>query len=360
MTAEQLCEMTADIIGMSYPSDKDKMFFLCSMVNHEIWKQGRYDGTIKEFYVNLKDGLDGNKYIVTPNGYNILLGVNLDTKPTRITNSWFKFHRNGIGDAPHKTRFNLTESVMDLGKTAVIEQPRVRKTIQAGIQDPVYITVRSRGYEDESANMVISGENRLGQLVYSFKESDQKPITRSLTNPNETTVVKGDPTYGVDFKLTNKFSLCDNIHWSQVTKITKTVTNNPVDVYAVHDSGESYLLATLAPHQRESIYRTYQLPKEECSNHGCVLAMFKVSEPDRIEFGSQSMITSNPTALIDAMIGMDFKYFKKDLNAAATYILSAVKALEDSTRENMANTQQSIQVDQTIYATPEHYLEDQY
>ena len=340
--------MTADIIGMSYPSDKDKMFFLCSMANHEIWKQGRWDGMIKEFYVNLKDGLDGNKYIVTPNEYNILLGVNLDTKPTRITNSWFKFHRNGIGDAPNKTRFNLTESVMDLGKSAVIEQPRARYTIQAGMQDPVYIAVRSRGYEDESANLIINGENRLGQLVYSFKGADERPITRSLTNPNETNVIQADPTYGVDFKLTNKFSLCDNIHWSKVIKITKTVTNNPVDVYA------------LPYRDWESSYRTYQLPKEECKDHRCVLAMFKLSEPDRIEFGSQSMVTSNPTALIDAMMGMDFKYFKKDLNTAATYILSAVKALEDSTRENMANTQQSIQVDQTIYATPEHYLEDQY
>ena len=242
------------------------------------------------------------------------------SKPTRITNSWFKFHRNGIGDAPNKTRFNLTESVMDLGKSAVIEQPRARYTIQAGMQDPVYIAVRSRGYEDESANLIINGENRLGQLVYSFKGADERPITRSLTNPNETNVIQADPTYGVDFKLTNKFSLCDNIHWSKVIKITKTVTNNPVDVYAIHDSGESYLLATLAPHQRESSYRTYQLPKEECKDHRCVLAMFKLSEPDRIEFGSQSMVTSSPTALIDAMMGMDFKYFKKDLNTAATYI----------------------------------------
>jgi hypothetical protein len=315
---------------------------------------------IKEFYVNLRDGLDGSKYIVTPNGYDILLGVNLDTKPTRITNSWFKFHRNGIGDAPRGTKFNLTESVMDLGKSPVVEQPRKRLTIQDGMIDPVYITVRSRGIEDDKANMIISGENRLGQTIYSFNGASQQPITRSLADPAETAILKAEPTYGVEFKLTNKFTLCDNIHWSNIIKITKTATNNPVDVYAVHDNGSSYLLATLAPHQRESVYRTYQLPKEQCRDHQCILAMFKVSEPDRIEYGSQAMITSNPTALIDMMMGMDYKYFKKDLNTAATYILSAVKALEDSTRENMANTQQSIQVDQTIYGIPEHYLEDSY
>lgn len=352
--------MCADIIGMSYPSDKEKMFFLCSMANHEIWKQGKWDGMIKEFYVNLKSETNGNKFIVTPNGYDILLGVNLDTKPSRITNNWFKFHRNGMGDAPRGTKFNLTESVMDLGKAPVVEQPRKRSTIQTGMIDPVYITVRSRGIEDDNANMIISGENRLGQTVYSFSGTKSTQITRSLADQAETAIIQAKPTYGVDFKLTNKFTLCDNIHWSHITKITKTVTNNPVDVYAVHDNGESYLLATLAPHQRESSYRTYQLPLEQCKEHECILALFKMSEPDRIEFGSQSMVTSNPTALIDMMMGMDYKYFKKDLNAAATYILSSVKALEDSTRENMANTQVSIQVDQTIYGIPEYYMEDHY
>jgi hypothetical protein len=41
------------------------------------------------------------------------------------------------------------------------------------------------------------------------------------------------------------------------------------------------------------------------------------------------------------------------LNAAAVYVLSAVKALEDSTKENMANHQTSIQVDLGASELPE-------
>ena len=181
-----------------------------------------------------------------------------------------------------------------------------------------------------------------------------------MANPVEVTVQSAEPTYGIEYKLTNKFTLYDNISWSNIISIHKDVTVNPVDVYAVHDSGESYLIATLAPHQRTSTYRRYMLPKDKCGNIPCVHAMFKISEPEGIEFGSQLMITNNTTALIDMMIGMDYKYFKKDLNAGALYILSAVKALEDSTRENMANHQSSIQVDETIFKIPEIYQDDNY
>lgn len=351
--------MTADIIGMSYPSDKDKMFFLCRMANHEVWKQGRWHGMIKEFYVNTRLDKDGNRYITSPNGYNILLGVNLDSRPTRITNHWFQFHRNGNGSVDKNSGWNFTGSVMDMGKSPVIEQPRYRSLITTGKQDPVYLAVRSRGFESDEANVIISGENN-GQVHYSFSQASSKPITRSLVNPVETNIIQSEPTYGVEFKLTNKFALCDNVAWTYISNIEKTITNNPVDVYAVHDSGESYLLATLAPHQREANYRSYMLPREQCKDFNCVHAMFKISEPESIEFPTQQMVTDNVTALIDMIIGMDFKYFKKDLNAAATYILSAVKALEDSTRENMSNHQTSIQVDDTIYGTPDQYLDDSY
>lgn len=359
MNAEQICKMTADIIGMSYPSDKDKMFFLCRMANHEIWKQGRWHGMIKEFYVNTRLDSDGNRFITSPNGYNILLGVNLDSRPTRITNHWFQFHRNGNGSVSKGSGWNFTGSVMDMGKSPVIEQPRYRSLIESGKQDPVYLLVRSRGQEDEKANVIISGENN-GQTHYSYNNAAKNNIVRSLNNTNESQIIQVEPKYGVEFKLTNKFLLCDNISWTHITSIQKTITNNPVDVYAVHDSGESYLIATLAPHQRETNYRNYMLPREQCKDFQCVHAMFKMSEPDGIEFPTQQMVTDNVTALIDMMMGMDLKYFKKDLNAASIYILSAVKALEDSTRENMSNHQTSIQVDDTIYGIPEYYLDDQY
>ena len=360
MTANDICELTADIIGMSYPSDKKKMFFLCRMANHEIWKQGKWHGMIKEFFVNTRTDQNGNKFIVTPNGYNVLLGVNIDAKPNRINNHWFQFHRNGNGSVTKENGWNYTTAVMDMGLGAVIEQPRKRNEISLDTKDPVYLAVRSRGCESVDATLTISGENGIGDLHYSFPSTVNNPVVRSLANPLQTTVESIEPTYGIEYKLTNKFSLYENVSWSQINSIHKSVTNNPVDIYAVHDSGESYLIATLAPHQRQSSYRSYMIPKEACGDTSCVHAMFKISEPEGIEFPTQNMIVDNVTALIDMIMGMDYKYFKKDLNAGAAYILSSVKALEDSTRENMSNHQSSIQVDDTVFKIPDFYLNDNY
>jgi hypothetical protein len=360
MTAEEICKLSADVIGMSYPSDKDKMFFLCRMANHEIWKQGRYHGMIKEFYVNVREDGSGKKFIVTPNGHNVLLGINVNTKPTRIVNNWFQFHRNGIGSSQQGRDWNTTTAVIDMGESPVIEQPRIRHEIQLSKQDPVYIAVRSRGIEDDDSFLIVSGENRCGEDHYSFNPRQANEFIRTLSDPVSTTLQKISPTYGIEYKLTNKFTLYENIYWTKVAKISKSVTKNVVDVYAVYETGESHLLATLAPHQTNSTYRSYMLPMPDCQGHECVHGLFKTSEPEAIHYPSQQMVTENVTALMDMMIGMDYKYFKKDLNAASVYILSAVKALEDSTRENMSNHQTSIQVDETIYGTPQEFLTDYY
>lgn len=360
MTAEEICKLSADVVGMSYPSDKEKMFFLCRMANHEIWKQGRYHGMIKEFFVNTRQDGEGRKYIVTPNGHNVLLGINVNSKPQRIVNNWFQFHRNGSGSAQQDKNWNTTTAVIDMGVSPVIEQPRIRNIVDCDKRDPVFLAVRSRGIEDEDAKVIISGENRCGEEHYSYNPEQQKEITRTLLNP---IIVKSEgiePTYGVEYKLKKNFTLYSNIMWSKITSITKTVTNHPVDVYAVHGNQEAYIVATLAPHQRSSSYRNYLLPMPECEGYGCVHGIFKISEPDSIEFPTQQMVTDNVTALMDMIIGMDYKYFKKDLNTASVYILSAVKALEDSTRENMSNHQTSIQVDETIYGTPQEYLTENY
>ena len=315
---------------------------------------------IKEFFVNTRTDGSGKKFIVTPNGHNILLGINVNTKPTRIVNNWFQFHRNGSGSAQQGKEWNTTTAVIDMGESPVIEQPRIRHEIDVSQQDPVYIAVRSRGCEDDGCVLVVSGENRCGEAHYSFNPNQNSEFIRTISNPVNTTIEKTEPTYGIEYKLTNKFSLFENIYWSRISKITKSITKNPVDVYAVHETGESYLLATLAPHQTNSTYRSYMLPEPECGGIECVHGLFKISEPEAISFPTQHMVTDNVTALMDMMMGMDYKYFKKDLNNAAVYILSAVKALEDSTRENMSNHQTSIQVDETIYGTPTEFLTDNY
>ena len=360
MTAEEICQISADIIGLSYPSDRSKLFFLCRMTNHEIWKQGRYHGMIKEFYVNTKVDECGRKYITSPNGHNVLLGVNLNTKPTRINNNWFQFHRNGSGSWDSDKNWKGIGGVMDMGPSPVIEQPRARNEISTSENDPVYIAVRSRGIEDAGIVVTINGENRLGEDHYTFTPIVETPFIRTLKNPIDTTIAKADVTYGAQYKLTNKFTLFENVFWSRINSISKPVTRHPVDVYAVHDTGETYLLATLAPHQRNSSYRNYLIPDDECCNAQCVHALFKMSEPESIEYPTQLMVTDNITALMDMMIGMDYKYYKKDLPNAAIYILSSVRALEDATRENQSNHESQIQVDELVYGTPIEYLTDNY
>lgn len=355
MTAEDISKLVAPIVNFSYPQDKAKLFLLASMTNMEIWKQGKWHGMIKEFHVNIKHDGEGRPFITMPDDYNVLLGINLDSKPTRIRNHWFQFHRNSLGSVSKEQGWNMTGAAMDMGDSPVIEQPRRRNEIELCAYDPVYLAVRSRGGCDDGKIVTISGENRLGEKNFSYNTKYQD-ATRTMSQ-TELVKVDSSPTYGVEYKLTNKFTLFENVHWSHITEIRKEVTNSPVDVYAVYESGESHLVATLQPHQTRSRYRNYLLPQEECRDWKCVHILAKASEPEMIQFGSQPMITANITALMDMMIGNDYKYFKKDLNAAAAYIMSSVTALEQSTKENMSNHESPIQVDEGITEIPSQHLQ---
>lgn len=352
MTAEQICEEVADLVGLSYPDDKKKLFFLCRMANHEIWKQGKWTGMIKEFNVNTYTDQHGVRYMNTPTGYDVLLGVNVGSNPARINNHWFQFHKNGNGSVSKDKGWNHTDSVIDMGYFPTMYPLRRRHELVKNIPDAVYLAVRSRGNEHPDTKLTISGENTIGQLLYSFPAKANEVI-ETLESPRVENIQASVPTYGCEYKLTTKFFMYNNIAFSEVASITKTITANPVDVYAMHDTGESYLVATLEPHQTNAKFRRYMLPKELPCQSNCVHGMFKVSEPEAIVYPTQQMITDNITALIDMIMGMDLKYHKKDLNAAAVYVLSAVKALEDSTKENMANHQTSIQVDLGSLELPE-------
>lgn len=340
-------------MNMSFPDDKEKLYFLCTMTNREAWMKGKWHGMIKEFHVNIKTDYEGRQYITAPDDHNVLLGVNLDSKPVPIKNHWFQFHRNSNGSVSKEQGWNMTGSAMDMGHSPVIEQPRRRNEISATEYDPVYLAVRSRGYCDDGKIVTISGENKLGEKNISYKKIGAEKI-RTLDSPNiERLEVM--PTYGVEHKLTNKFSFYENIFWSQITEIRKEVTVAPVDVYAFHETGEAYIVATLMPHQTRARYRNYLLP-QECATWKCCHILCKASEPEVISYGSQPMVTDDLTALIDIMIGNDYKYHKRDLPTAAAYILSGVSALEQSSKENTSNHQSPMQVDEGIYAYPEHHL----
>lgn len=354
MTAEELAKLVAPLVSLSYPQDKGKLFFLASMSNSEMWKQGKWHGMIKEFHVNIKRDGDNRPYITLPDDYNILLGINLDSKPTMIRNHWFQFHRNSLGSVSKEQGWNMTCAAMDMGESPVIEQPRKRHEIDCCANDPVYLAVRSRSNCDNGKTITISGENRLGERNFSYNQKYQE-ATRTI---GATESVKFDayPTYGIEYKLTDKFTLFENVQWSQITSIHKEVTNSPVDVYAVYETGESHIIATLQPHQTQSRYRNYLLPHDKCKEWKCVHVLAKASEPEIIQFPSQPMISSNMTALIDMMMGNDYKYYKKDLNAASAFILSAIAALEQSTKENTSNHESPIQVDEGISGIPEQHL----
>jgi len=119
MTADELSNIAAGLMNMSFPDDKEKLYFLCTMTNREAWMKGKWHGMIKEFHVNIKTDYEGRQYITAPDDHNVLLGINLNSKPVPIKNHWFQFHRNSNGSVSKEQGWNMTGSAMDMGNSPV-------------------------------------------------------------------------------------------------------------------------------------------------------------------------------------------------------------------------------------------------
>lgn len=349
ITAENAARLIAKYVNRKYPDKKDELFEILTLVNDRIWNEGSWWGMNAEFFVSVRKGPNGENYIVCPPDYDILKAVNINGKPVLPRDRWFQFHKNAYGTID-KACGNWTESVVDLG-----EYPTINDIFQCTNNTrPGKILIGAVAGDETSTNplkfVTIQGEWDRGGSVYTYER--EKFSDRRIEFLNEE--ANFNAVFGARIALNNKIRFIENIWWKKITSITKDITANPVEVYAIHEDNTLQLIAVIPPHQTYARHRRYLVPDDACvkscscsSSCSCapvVHGMFKISEPNEIVYPTQPIYTRSREALISMAIGIDEMFNNKKPENSIPFTLNGIKSLEDHNRENQSEEIFPIQV----------------
>lgn len=323
MTAQEAAELISPQVNLNVERDRDKVFSLLTLVNNKAWKEGSWWGMNKHFHVDVKKDHEGYYYFIAPNGYDTLQAANFNGQPVGIKDKWFQFHKNGNGSIEKCLGDNWITDIQDLGEVPVIIQPRACYT------KVVKIGARSIGLETDPVKVYINGTDVDGNRVTTFVRKDDG-------NP--------DPILGAVLAVSEEIRVIDNIDWGRIDSISKDVSINPVEVYAIHCDGSMQILTRLNAEDRESKLRKYLVP-DSCGGAKSVHGIFKISKPRPIVYGSQKMIISDEEALLSLSISMDYLFNKKAPEESLPYTANGVKSLEDDNKRHETPTSQPIQVE---------------
>ena len=361
MNAEQAAQYIAPFIKSSWPKDKDKLFNILSLIHSRAWKEGKWYGMTMEATVPVSE----DRTLITPPGYNVLLKVNLDSKPTPIRDKYFQFHRNGTGSIEECCGSNWCGDVHDLGPEPVLFQPSKDPSCVCKDQDApcVQLAFKSVGCEDDDSEITVTGfyprDYKPGQTqeycpqerIYTYERETTPGKTEICGCRKDTPPKTGKkPKNGATVKLTEELSLL-NLYWGEIESIKKTKTRNPIEVYAVYGDNKVRLIARLEPWQTEARYRRYKVP-DTCKTP-CVHGLFKISQPERILDESQSMLISDDEALLLLAKGLHMTYYESDDENGERYIIRGIKALDDQLKEQMSSADVPIQVSGPVFQSVE-------
>jgi hypothetical protein len=340
ITVEEAGRLVATKIGKRWPYDKEEIMDNLSLVAEEIWKSGVFKGSTKWAYVSV----NSDNTIVTPHGYNVLLGLNQDFKPMKIRQDHFLFHQNGVGE---KAVFEgSNKDVIDLGEFPIFTLIERLCKPCSGSECPSYkIAARILGSCEGFPETRIYGNDQNGHPIYSYVKSENG-LDEVCQCTQEEAEYYNDTVEGIRIKLTNTLQAFD-IQFSSITGIVKPATSSPVEYWAINHSGLAKMIARLEPFESSSSYRIYKVPKS-CIKQACVFGLFKIKQPERYVDGSQAFISDNISSLISIAIGVDKKYKRDELQLGQQYIGDGVLSLANEVRESNSNAESPIQVSKSV------------
>ena len=325
--------MIAPFVDKRWPDDKLDIYQILRLACNKAWKEGKFLGMTSEMFVPVLTQTDGQKYIIAPSTYPVLLALNTEDLHVPIRNEYFIFHRNGYGDIKNRPGCSWNTDVYDLGEIPVLDKNNI---IPSGVR----LGVRALGVAgpDEFVNIV--GSNH-GIPVYSYESASLSNNCCGCTIDPDSI----DTINGVRIKIKgNEFTYINNVCFTQIQSITKTATRTPIEVVAITSSGNAYPIATLMPNQRFSKYRKYLVPNHLCgrtSLHG----LFKISQQEVIGSESDPLILNSDEAIISLAIGIHNLYYTTNTEKGASYVIQGISDLEKEKREERSPDEFVIQVD---------------
>ena len=336
----KIADEIAPFVGMSYPNDEKRLFDLLSLVQDQIWMSGKFYNSTKYFYTPVRD----NNLIITPHGYNVLLGCNIDFRPVSINGVASIFHKNGPLEVPLK-QGGFSQSVYHIGDSPVMIQPNDEwcSPCKPKTKRDYYIAVQGGGCETNKETLVsVSGCN--GKQIYTYRkeETESEPVICEDRDLVETEIKYSE---GVVYPILGKMVFHENIIISEVYNIIKDPTVSPVEYYLVDkETRVGVLTARLEPYETNAKYKRYQVSKS-CVKGKCILGLYKKSKPVKIVDESQIFISDNMQAILSIAQGIDHKYSKGDIEKGMAYIRDGINLLNLEVREERANKNSKLQVE---------------
>lgn len=337
MNAEIAGKLVSKFIDKRWPQDRETVFEILKLGINKAWQEGRWLGMASEFTVPVHKESTGQSYIMAPPSHPILLAINSLANTSSIRDKYFMFHKNGYGDVKNSPSCNWNTDVYDLGESPYFDSGNV------DFSKGVMLGIRALGPIGANESVVISGRHVDGTKVYSYKNNEYgEPTGCSCVSTGVDTVS------GVELKVIPGFNYINNIKFSDITSITKTVTRAPIEIIAIDWNGTGYPMGRIEPNQRFAKYRKYLVPTPLCGAT-TLHCLFKIGQQDNIVNPTDDLIISNEEALISLSKGIYFYYYKEQQDLGMSFISQGISVLEKEKREEEAPSQNPIQVDVSCY-----------
>lgn len=343
-----IAEFIAPYIGASYPNDKEKVFKNLSLVQDKIWRSGLFYDSTKYFYVQVDS--DGN--IITPHGYNVLLGCNIDFKPITLSHYHSVFHKNGTGERSLEDKNFFKESTF-LGESPVMVQPNdlINKN------NDYFITVQG-GSCDAGKHTDVLALDKCDSPIYTYyKNTDDDENTILVpclpeSNKNET-----KNREGIRFAISHQPQYHKEILVKSIYAIFKEETLSPVRYYLTDkETGVGTLMAELQPYDIKSSYKRYKI-SGKCIRRGQILGLFKRSAPVEIVSDEQLFLSGNKEAILLIAKGFYLKIDKEDVQKGDKFISDGIMALREEIQGNRVGKRESLQVNSTRdFSKTKHFI----
>lgn len=304
-------------MGLSMDNDREKLFLYLDIAQKKAWRAGTYKGFVKICTVGTYQ-VGEHRYLRTPHGYDVMLGMNINGQPKILREGYFQFHHNSYGSLTKEQKLRYVDFGLVYHEHPTLLGPQINSP-DFKFQLGVLSTVDREGFA-YAAGIGIDGN----------------PIN---------TVVDGLTQDGVKIPLKKgEVTLIDNVWWSEIESLSKDQTLGPVEFYAINKScNYSELLARIEPRQRRSQYRIYEIPAD-CGCGQFVEAAFKISEPDPISSLSDRLIVDDLEAIMSMMIGSDQTFNVKAIELGEAFSAKGVVGLAEEERAGSSPTIQPVQL----------------
>ena len=343
--AEEAISSIASFLKLDPIADQDKLFLYLDMAQKRAWKSGSYKGFTREASLKIRE-FNGRRFINTPHGFNVLLGLNLDNKPKLIFESYFQFHHNGPGG---------TYARQDCYQDVVLEYRESATLMPYDLLGKSRMSFKLAALAHHSSDVNVN-------ITATGLDINMQPVnTTILSQSSMAAGTDGSETiYGAQIKLeAGKLIVMDDVNWLSIDSLHKPVTNGAVDFYAIFGEDCVYHIATIQPFQQRSLYRTYEIPHTCCLNWPQVDALLKIGEPEKIKHVSQSLIIDDLEALLAIVMSIDETFDKKAFQTGMEFMTLGISSLDAELRSSRAPTIQPVQVmgmDEEINSMNEYSL----